>query len=186
MVLFLKSPVLYYDNPLLNSIIYEIEFPDRQIKKYTANVIAENILSQIDTDGFATVFFDNIIDYKKSNNTVNKSDRYLYDRKNRKRLKQTTVGQKLLVVWKDGSESWIPLKDLKKSNPVEISEFAKTRNINNKPAFAWWVLYTLRKRDIIIDKLKTRVRKTTHKYSIQVPTSVKNVYKINKTNRDIF
>ena len=39
------------------------------------------------------------------------------------------------MVWKDSSESWIPLKDLKKSNPVEVSEFVKTRDIDNEPAF---------------------------------------------------
>ena len=40
-----KTHEIYNDNPVLNSVIYEVEFPDRQIKDYTANVIAENILA---------------------------------------------------------------------------------------------------------------------------------------------
>ena len=30
------------DNPFLNTIIYEVEFPDGQVKDYAANVVAEN------------------------------------------------------------------------------------------------------------------------------------------------
>ena len=36
----------------------------------------------------------------------------------------TTRGWKLQVEWKDGSISWVPLKDLKASNPVELAEYA--------------------------------------------------------------
>jgi hypothetical protein len=53
------------------------------------------------------------------------------------------------VKWADGTESWIPLKDLKESHPIETAKFAKARSIADEPAFAWWVPYTLRKRDII-------------------------------------
>ncbi len=35
-----------------------------------------------------------------------------------------TRGGKLLVAWLDGSTDWIPLKDLKESNPVEVAEYA--------------------------------------------------------------
>ena len=43
-----------------------------------------------------------------------------------------------LIRWKDGSESWIHLKDLKESDPVETTEYAKARGIADE-AFAWWV-----------------------------------------------
>ena len=97
-------------------------------------------------------------------------------------MKQTTVGWKLLVAWKDGSESWVPLKDLKESNPVEVAEFAKARGTDDEPAFAWWVPCTLRKRDIIMAKLKARVRKTTHECGVEVPRSVKHACEIDKAN----
>ena len=38
----------YNANPILKYIIYELEFPDVQVEDYTVNVIAENILSQVD------------------------------------------------------------------------------------------------------------------------------------------
>ena len=36
----------------------------------------------------------------------------------------TTKGWELHVKWHDGSTNWIPLKDLKHSNPVEVAEYA--------------------------------------------------------------
>jgi len=35
----------FADNPLLNSIIYDVEFPDGAIKQYAANTIAESLYS---------------------------------------------------------------------------------------------------------------------------------------------
>jgi hypothetical protein len=62
------------------------------------------------------------------------------------------------------------------------SEFAKAHGIANKPAFAWWVPYTLWKRDVILSKIKARIRKTTHKYGIEIPTSVKHALAIDEKN----
>jgi hypothetical protein len=31
----------YHDTPMLNSTVYKVEFPDREVKEYAANVIAE-------------------------------------------------------------------------------------------------------------------------------------------------
>ena len=41
----------YNENPFLNTIIYDVEFPDGEIKEYGANVITENMYSQVDSDG---------------------------------------------------------------------------------------------------------------------------------------
>ena len=84
--------------------------------------------------------------------------------------------------WKDGSESWVPLKDLKESHPVDLAEYAKARGISDEPAFAWWVPYTMRKRDIILSAVKSRLRKTTHKYGIEIPTSQEHAYAIDDKN----
>jgi hypothetical protein len=65
-------------------------------------------------------------------------------------MSQTTVGWKLLVQWNNGSRQWIALKILKESNPIQIAEYAIARDIADQPAFAWWVLYTLRKRNVIV------------------------------------
>ena len=47
------------------------------------------------------------------------------------------VERKLLVHWKDGSETWVPLKDMKESHPIEVAEFAKARGVADEPAIAY-------------------------------------------------
>ena len=39
------------DDPSKNSMVCEVEFPDIQVKESAANVIAENMLSQVDHHG---------------------------------------------------------------------------------------------------------------------------------------
>ena len=70
----------------------------------------------------------------------------------------------------------------KASNPVEVAEFAKSKQIDDEPAFKWWVPYTLKKRDRIIASVNSRVRKATHKYGVEVPTSIEHAIKIDKQN----
>jgi hypothetical protein len=54
------------------------EFPDGQIKEYAANIIAENMLTQVDSDGYSITMMDGIIDYRKDDAVaVAKSDNYV-------------------------------------------------------------------------------------------------------------
>ena len=48
----------YDSNPFLNSIIYDVEFPDGQVKEYAANIVAENMLTQVDSDGMSTTLME--------------------------------------------------------------------------------------------------------------------------------
>ena len=132
-----KTIGTYDDNPVLNTMVYEVNFPDGYVKEYAANIIAKNMLTQVDSDGFTTTMMEGIVDYNKDEATaVSKADMYVVTRQGQKWPRKTTVGWKLLVKWKDGSETWIPLKDLKESHPVETAEFAKALGINTEPAFA--------------------------------------------------
>ena len=147
----------------MNSIVYDVEFPDGIIKEYSANIIVDNMLSQVDSDGFTVTVMEGIIDHKVDANTaVQKGDKYITTHSGQKKLRKTTTGWKLLVKWKDGSESCIHLKDLKESHPIEVAEYAKSHGISDETAFAWWVPFTLRKRDIILSAVKSRISKTTH------------------------
>ena len=68
----------YDDNPFLNTIIYEVEFPDGQVKDYAANVIAENMLTQVDSDVFTLTMMDGIINYERDEAiAIPKSDAYV-------------------------------------------------------------------------------------------------------------
>jgi len=44
----------------------------------------------------------------------------------------------------------------------------------------------LRKQDIIISAVNSRVRRTSHKYGIEVPTSVKHAIEIDRKNKNTF
>jgi hypothetical protein len=46
--------------------------------------------------------------------------------------------------------TWVPLADLKESNPVELAEYAVANRLQEEPAFMWWVSLVLRKRNRII------------------------------------
>jgi hypothetical protein len=98
----------------------------------------------------------------------------------------TTKGWKLLVGWKDGTTDWLPLKDLKESYPVQVTEYAVVNKIAEQQAFAWWVPYVLRKREWIIQKVKTWYWKRTHKYGVELPKSVKQVLVINRNTGTSF
>ena len=171
-------------NPLLNSILYDVEFPDGEIKQYSANIIAENMYSQVDTQGHSTSLLDSIIDYRRDGNAVHKDDQYVYTKSGQRRYRKTTEGWKLLVRFRDTVEQWIPLKVLKETNPVDVAAFAQSRNIHEEPAFIWWVPFTLRQRDKIIASVNTRAKRTTHKYGIEVPTSINHARKLDQTNGD--
>ena len=74
------------------------------------------------------------------------------------------------------------MKDIKQSHPIQVAECAVARGIDKLPQFTWCVKYTLKKRDGIIAAAKARVVKSTHKYGIEVPTSVAHAYEIDRKN----
>ena len=67
-----------------------------------------------------------------------------------------------------------------------MAEYFAARDIQEEPAFAWWVPYTLRKRDRIIFSVNSRFRKSSHKYRIEIPTSIKHAEEIDHRNKNTF
>ncbi len=80
----------------------------------------------------------------------------------------------------DGTTDWMPLKDLKEANPIEIAEYAVSNRIDDEPAFKWWVPYVIRKRNRIISKVKSKYWRTSHKFGIRVPKTVAEAYEIDR------
>jgi len=56
-------------NPLLDTRVYEVQFSDGASSEYSANVIAENIFSTVDDNGYEGVLLDEII-YHRCDNTI--------------------------------------------------------------------------------------------------------------------
>jgi hypothetical protein len=168
----------FNDNPLLNTLLYDCEFNDGTTQAYSANTIASNIFMESDADSYSSSLPYEIVDHKSSGEATKTADKYLLTKTGTKRMRQTNQGWKFLVQWANGTRQWIDLKILKESNPVQVAEYVTARNIADESAFAWWVPYVLRKRDVIVSAVTTRVRKTSHKYGIELPTSVKHAIEI--------
>ena len=87
---------------------------------------------------------------------------------------------------KEGFSKWVPLKDLKEINPVDLTKYVVENRIDHEPEFAWWVPLTLRKQNMRVSKLQNKYWCMTHKFGIEVPTSVKQLYKIGDKNGTLF
>ena len=77
------------------------------------------------------------------------------------------------------------LKDMKGSNPADVVEFVKLSGIHDESAFVCWVPFTLMKGDVVIAAIKSRIRKTAHKYGIEVPTRVEHAYQLTTFGKQI-
>jgi hypothetical protein len=167
-------------NPLFDTREYNCTFDDGTMERYTANVIAENLYSQVDNEGRSFLVLDEIIDHAKDNSAIPISDGFTVGYNGNRIPKKITRGWKLLCQWKDGSTSWVPLVELKDSNPVELAEYAVGNRIDQEPAFRWWVSDVLRKRNRIIAKVKKRYWRLTHKFGIRLPKTVEEAIQIDR------
>jgi hypothetical protein len=83
----------YDENPCLNTMIHEVEFPNGQLKEHAANVIAENMLTQVDSDGHSLTMMEAITDCRKDEAVaVPKINKHLTTTSGQKRLGKTAVG----------------------------------------------------------------------------------------------
>ena len=72
--------VWYNANPMLKSIIYEVELPDGRVNYYAANSIAENMLSQVYDEGYIVTLIDLVLYYKIDYSAIDKSYKYVVTR----------------------------------------------------------------------------------------------------------
>jgi hypothetical protein len=156
-----------HDNPILNTRMYEVEFQDGHRASRAANAIAKNLFAQVDDEGNRHVLFEEIVDFRTNGKQVLQQDAFIINQSGTRRRRET-IGWELLVKWKDGSTTWIALKDLKESYPVQLAEYAVQAMLAEEPAFAWWVPYTLKKRNLIIAKIKSKYWIRTHKFGIKI------------------
>ena len=167
-----------HGNPYLDTREYIVDIGG-QLEQLTANQIAMNIFSQVDSQGRRERIATDIIDHRKDDSAITKRDGHHKSGKSPKPIR-TTKGWELKVKWKDDTSSWIPLSTLKNSQPVEVAEYAVLAGINDEPAFKWWVPYVLKKRDVMVKKVKSRYWRTTHKFGVRLPKTVEEALAIDK------
>ena len=166
----------------MNSIIYDVEFPDGSIREYAANTIAENIYSSVDDHGHRQQILDSIIDHATDRKAIKMDNKYVVTKSGQNRLRKSTLGWQLLVRWKDESEQWVPLRIMKENYPLQVADYSVDNGISEQPAFAWWVPYTRRKRWAILSAVKASVKSTTVKYGIKRPQSLKQALELDREN----
>ena len=116
-------------NPIIDTRLYEVEFIDGSTKTIATNVIAENLLSQVDQEGHWQLLIDKIIDHRSSSDTILKQEGTYLTSIGARPKKQMARGWELCIQWKDGSTNWVALKDMKNSFPVEAAEYAVNNQI---------------------------------------------------------
>ena len=155
----------------------------RPLQEYSANLFAESIYSQVDDEGHQFLLLKEIIDHDADATAVRNNDKYhITNETVNPKLERTTKGWKLLVLWKDGMSTWIPLKDLKESNPVQVAEYAMANRIGSEPAFNWWIHEVLRRKKRILSQVRSRYSRRTHKFGIEIPKTVKEALELDKTS----
>ena len=100
-------------NAMHDKSLYEVEYPDGTTEQLLANTIAENMMSQVDSEGHHYQVLTEVTDHKKDDIDISKVGGFIKSSSDNLHRKRTNSGWKLLVEWKDGSVDWVPLKDLK-------------------------------------------------------------------------
>ena len=94
--------------------------------------------------------------------------------------KNTTAGWKLQANCKDISTSWVPPKNLKVLNPIELIKHAINNKIRRKKSYHWWVKDIAQKQDQIISKVVKKCWKISHKFGITVTKTIDKALQIEK------
>ena len=91
------------NNPLLDSRQYEIEYLDGTTEVLAANIIAENLLAQVDDQGHQHLMIEEIEDHRNNSDAVPKEKGTIITPSGLERKKRTTKGWEFSVRWKEGS-----------------------------------------------------------------------------------
>ena len=80
-------------NPLLDTRLYHVEFPDGGIGEFTTNVIPESLYSNIDEEGYDLGLLDGIISHRKLENAVPKEKGWYEQTELKRGLSQPVDGK---------------------------------------------------------------------------------------------
>jgi hypothetical protein len=166
------------DNPILDSRIYELEYPTGRIEEYSVNTIVENLVQQVGQEGFDHGIMKEIIDHQKDEDVAIKSSDFPGE------PVITTKGWDLKILWKDGSTDWVPLSSMKESNPIQVAEYAMAKDLHSEPAFKWWVKKVIKRKERIIKSVKARaqMKPGRTKFGLRVPFTAAEAIEIDRAN----
>ena len=67
---------------------------------------------------------------------------------------------------------------------MEVADYAVAHGLETEPAFAWWVPFTLKRRNRIIAAVNKRYHKRTHKFGIEIPKTYDDCVRIDRENEN--
>jgi hypothetical protein len=170
-------------NPILDSRIFTVEFPDGDQQDIAYNVLTKHLYSQVETEGNQYHLFRAIVNHRRTKQAADKADQYRVSHGSRIK-KKTTAGWDLEIERKDGTTSWLPLKEVKETNSVEVAEYATANRINSEPAFDWWVREHLKRRTRLIKLSQKRAVRVGYKFGIRLPSSVSEAMELDRINNN--
>jgi len=94
-----------HTNPLFDTREYKIEFTDGTREKYQANIIAENMYAQVDSEGNQYLLLQEITDHRSDNSAIPILEGTVHSANGMLKPKKMMRGWFLLVQWRDGSVS---------------------------------------------------------------------------------
>ena len=93
-------------NPILDTQEYEVKFEDEDVTELTANAIAESMYAMCNKNGNHILLFDAIVDHKKNNKAMTRTEQNFVDSRGKQQYKRSTKGWEVCVRWKNGSTTW--------------------------------------------------------------------------------
>lgn len=141
-------------NQLVDTQQYEIEYKDGMPSALFMCQIADNLWSQVDLEGRELLSFNCIGDHMK----MSMQYQLLMVTYFQEWDKEAQADDRCLGVisqWKDETSDWALWKDWKDANSIKLAEYNAANKTAEEPAFKRWVKYCLKKRDRIINMVKS-------------------------------
>ena len=107
---------MYNTNTMLNTRKYLVRFKSGEEDEFMANAVAENIYSQCDPQGRQFQMMEDIIEWRTNADALTDNEESTFLLNGIWHPITTTKEWSFLVQWNRGEATWVPLKDLKKSN----------------------------------------------------------------------
>ena len=73
---------------------------------------------------------------------------------------------------------------MKESHRIKTAQYLEANKFIEKQAFTWWDPLTLNNKDKIIAKVKSLIKKATHKYGLEVPKNATHTYELDNTGNN--
>ncbi|KAL7551098.1 hypothetical protein ACHAWF_014292 [Thalassiosira exigua] len=155
-------------------------FEDGTHDHLMANKIAENLYAQVDDEAREILRFADIIDHRKDLTALTKENGFIKVKGGGSKCIKTTKGWELLVEWKDGTSSWLPLRDAKEASPYRAGRVRRDHGPGQRAHLR--VAGRLRAEEAVSDhqEAKSKYWCTTQKYGIYVPKTLEKALRIDK------